>query len=201
MARKATLIFDKLSFSAEFVKVDRKKLYGWSKIVVNDKDKNPCSSASIADCSHILPSKSTTLQGFNEKGEYISRSNLVGVDLDNNLVEKVPSTYDIDTELKHSTLDKYFSLNVKSVYQLNVIENKDGLLNILKDKIVLTFPFNYRADYEADDAFILSSNEHIFVVVGTPASFEFIGIDNKEEEVVELEEEQQSEDEFDFGML
>ena len=165
MARKATLIFDKLSFSAEFVKVDRKKLYGWSKIVVNDKDKNPCSSASIADGSHILPSKSTTLQGFNEKGEYISRSNLVGVDLDNNLVEKVPSTYDIDTELKHSTLDKYFSLNVKSVYQLNVIENKDGLLNILKDKIVLTFPFNYRADYEADDAFILSSNEHIFVVV------------------------------------
>ena len=71
MARKATLIFDKLSFSAEFVKVDRKKLYGWSKIVVNDKDKNPCSSASIADGSHILPSKSTTLQGFNEKGEYI----------------------------------------------------------------------------------------------------------------------------------
>ena len=136
MARKATLIFDKLSFSAEFVKVDRKKLYGWSKIVVNDKDKNPCSSASIADGSHILPSKSTTLQGFNEKGEYISRSNLVGVDLDNNLVEKVPSTYDIDTELKHSTLDKYFSLNVKSVYQLNVVENKEDLLNILKDKTV-----------------------------------------------------------------
>ena len=201
MARKATLIFDKLSFSAEFVKVDRKKLYGWSKIVVNDKDKNPCSSASIADGSHILPSKSTTLQGFNEKGEYISRSNLVGVDLDNNLVEKVPSTYDIDTELKHSTLDKYFSLNVKSVYQLNVVENKEGLLNILKDKIVLTFSFNYRADYEADDAFILSSNEHIFVVVGTPASFEFIGLENKEEEVVELEEEQPTEDEFDFGML
>ena len=47
MARKATLIFDKLSFSVEFVKVDRKKLYGWSKIVVNDKDKNPCSSASL----------------------------------------------------------------------------------------------------------------------------------------------------------
>ena len=141
------------------------------------------------------------LQGFNEKGEYISRSNLVGVDLDNNLVEKVPSTYDIDTELKNSTLDKYFSLNVKSVYQLNVVENKENLLNILKDKIVLTFPFNYRADYEADDAFILSSNGHIFVVVGKPASFEFIGLENKEEEVVELEEEQTTEDEFDFGML
>ena len=145
--------------------------------------------------------RNQTLQGFNEKGEYISRSNLVGVDLDNNLVEKVPSTYDIDTELKHSTLDKYFSLNVKSVYQLNVVENKEDLLNILKDKTVLTFPFNYRADYEADDAFILSSNEHIFVVVGTPASFEFIGLENKEEEVVELEEEQPTEDEFDFGML
>ena len=141
MARKATLIFDKLSFSAEFVKVDRKKLYGWSKIVVNDKDKNPCSSASIADCSHILPSKSTTLQGFNEKGEYISRSNLVGVDLDNNLVEKVPSTYDIDTELKHSTLDKYFSLNVKSVYQLNVIENKDKIINMFDQRFFRMWEF------------------------------------------------------------
>ena len=84
---------------------------------------------------------------------------------------------------------------------MNVVENKEDLLNILKDKTVLTFPFNYRADYEADDAFILSSNEHIFVVVGTPASFEFIGLENREEEVVELEEEQPTEDEFDFGML
>ena len=106
-----------------------------------------------------------------------------------------------EIKINGKTLDKYFSLNVKSVYQLNVVENKDDLLNILKDKTVLTFPFNYRADYEADDAFILSSNEHIFVVVGTPASFEFIGLENKEEEVVELEEEQPTEDEFDFGML
>ena len=49
MARTATLKFDKKSFSTEFVKVDRKKLYGWSKIVVSDKDNGHCSTASIAD--------------------------------------------------------------------------------------------------------------------------------------------------------
>ncbi len=201
MARTATLTFDKLSFSAEFVKVDRKKLYGWSKIVVSDKDSSPCSTASIADGSHILPSKSTTLQGFNESGEYISRSNLIGVDSDNNVVEKVPSTYDVDSNLEISSLDNYLSLNVKSVYQLNIVENKEELLKILNDGTILMFPFNYRADYEADDAFIISSNQNIFAVVGSKANFEFIGLENKEEEIVEIDEEQSDEDEFDFGML
>jgi hypothetical protein len=201
MARTATLKFDKKSFSVEFVKVDRKKLYGWSKIVVSDKDDNPCSTASIADGSHILPSKSTTLQGFNENGESISRSNLVGVDSNNKLLEKVLSTYDIDSKLEISSLDDYLSLNVKSVYQLNVVENKESLSKILNDGTILTFPFNYRADYEADDAFIISSNQHIFAVVGAKATFEFIGLENKEEEIVEIDEEQINEDEFDFGML
>ena len=201
MARTATLKFDKKSFSTEFVKVDRKKLYGWSKIVVSAKDNGPCSTASIADGSHILPSKSTTLQGFNDNGEYISRSNLIGVDSNNEAIEKVPSTYDVDSNLEISSLDDYLSLNVKSVYQLNIVENKEQLLDILNDGTILTFPFNYRADYEADDAFIISSNEHIFAVVGKQASFEFIGLENKEEEIVELKEEQTNEDEFDFGML
>ena len=64
---------------------------------------------------------------------------------------------------------------------------------------MLTFGDN--SNLFSHDAFILSSNGHIFVVVGKPASFEFIGLENKEEEVVELEEEQTTEDEFDFGML
>ena len=162
---------------------------------------HPCSTASIADGSHILPSKSTTLQGFNDNGEYISRSNLIGVDSNNEAIEKVPSTYDVDSNLEISSLDDYLSLNVKSVYQLNIVENKEQLLDILNDGTILTFPFNYRADYEADDAFIISSNEHIFAVVGKQASFEFIGLENKEEEIVELKEEQTNEDEFDFGML
>ena len=132
MARTATLKFDKKSFSTEFVKVDRKKLYGWSKIVVSDKDNGPCSTASIADGSHILPSKSTTLQGFNDNGEYISRSNLIGVDSNNEAIEKVPSTYDVDSKLEISSLDEYLSLNVKSVYQLNIVENKKQLLDISK---------------------------------------------------------------------
>ena len=113
----------------------------------------------------------------------------------------MPSTYDVDSNLEISSLDDYLSLNVKSVYQLNIVENKEQLLDILNDGTILTFPFNYRADYEADDAFIISSNEHIFAVVGKQASFEFIGLENKEEEIVELEEEQTNEDEFDFGML
>ena len=131
MARTANLVLETTTITVEFVKVDRRKLYGWTKLDIVDDNNNICSVASIADGHHILPSKSTTLVGFNEKNEYVSRSTLIGVDTDNKKVEKVPSIYDVPSSLEESTLDDYLSLNVKSVYQLNVSEGKDILLSKL----------------------------------------------------------------------
>ena len=80
MARTANLVLENTTITVEFVKVDRRKLYGWTKLDIVDDNNNICSVASIADGHHILPSKSTTLVGFNEKNEYVSRSTLIGVD-------------------------------------------------------------------------------------------------------------------------
>mgnify|MGYP001375908877 CR=1 FL=1 len=202
MARTANLVLENTTITVEFVKVDRRKLYGWTKLDIVDDNNNICSVASIADGHHILPSKSTTLVGFNEKNEYVSRSTLIGVDTDNKKVEKVPSIYDVPSSLEESTLDDYLSLNVKSVYQLNVSEGKDILLSKLASGNVYSFFFNYRADYEADDAFLIESNGNIFAVIGNKAHIEFIGLENKEEEIVDIVDEGQTEeDEFDFGML
>ncbi len=200
MARMASLKLNDKIFSAGLIKLDRKKIYGWSKIDIFDDSDQGCTLASIADGQYVLPSGSITLAGFNPKGEYIAKSSLIGVDEKGKKVEKVSSIFDEPATLKKSDLDEFLSLNVKSVYQLGMEEGKEELLGLLEGGDIYRFPFNYRADYEADDAFLLTSAGEVFAVVGKQAKLEFIGLENKEEEVPE-EPEVPEEDDFDFGML
>ncbi len=200
MARTATLTMSDKSYSVGLNKLDRKKIYGWSKVDIFDDNDQSCSLASIADGRYVLPSGSITLAGFNPKGEYIAKSSLIGVDEKGKKVEKVSSIFDEPAALTKADLDEYLSLNVKSVYQLAIEEGKEELLGLLEGGDIYRFPFNYRADYEADDAFLLTSAGEVFAVVGKQAKLEFIGLENKEEEVPE-EPEVPEEDDFDFGML
>ena len=99
-------------------------------------------------------------------------------------------------------MDEFLSLNVKSVYQLAIEEGKEELLKLLEDGNIYHFPFNYRADYEADDAYMLTSAGEVFAIVGKKAELEYIGLENKEEEIPEEPEaEAPEEEDFDFGML
>ena len=202
MARQASLKLDDKIFSGGLVKLDRKKIYGWSKVDIFDENDQACSLANISEGQYVLPSGSITLASFNKKGEYVSKSSLVGVDDEGKRVEKVPSIFDEPATLKKTDLDEYLSLNVKSIYQLVVTVGKEELLKLLEGGNIYRFLFNYRADYEADDAFLLASEGEVFAVVGKQANLDFIGMDNKEEEVPDdLESEDLENDDFDFGML
>jgi len=91
MPRTATLTMRDKSYSVGLKKLDRKKIYGWSKVDIFDDNDQSCSLASIADGRYVLPSGSITLAGFNPKGEYIAKSSLIGVDEKGKKVEKVSS--------------------------------------------------------------------------------------------------------------
>ena len=200
MARQAEFIINGTSVMAELKKVDRKKIYGWSTVDVFDENGSICKLASISDGVHVLPSGGSSLIKFNEKGETVSSSDLVGFNQSGEKVEKVPSVYDGKVELKESTIDDYLSLAVKTVYQLNM-EDDTTMLSELKDGKIFSFIFNYRADYEGDDAFIISNGQTAFAVIGKLADLEFVGLNDNETELVELEEDIQEEDELDFAMF
>jgi hypothetical protein len=200
MARQAEFIINGTSVMAELKKVDRKKIYGWSTVDVFDENGSICKLASISDGVHVLPCGGSSLIKFNEKGETVSSSDLVGFNQSGEKVEKVPSVYDGKVELKESTIDDYLSLAVKTVYQLNM-EDDTIMLSELKDGKVFSFIFNYRADYEGDDAFLISNGQTAFAVIGKVADLEFVGLNDNETELVELEEEVQEEDELDFAMF
>ena len=200
MARQAEFIINGTSVMAELKKVDRKKIYGWSTLEIFDENGSKCKLASISDGVHVLPSGSSSLIRFNDKGETVSSSDLVGFNQQGNKVEKIPSVYDGKVGLKESTIDDYLSLAVKTVYQLNM-EDDTTMLSELKDGKIFSFIFNYRADYEGDDAFIISNGQTAFAVIGKLADLEFVGLNDNETELVELEEDIQEEDELDFAMF
>ena len=200
MAKQAEFIINGTSVMAELKKVDRKKIYGWSTLEIFDENGSKCKLASISDGVHVLPSGSSSLIKFNDKGETVSSSDLVGFNQKGEKVEKVPSVYDGKVELKESTIDDYLSLAVKTVYQLNM-EDDTTMLSELKDGKVFSFVFNYRADYEGDDAFLISNGETAFAVIGKIADLEFVGLNDNEKELVVNEEENSEEDELDFAMF
>jgi hypothetical protein len=200
MARTASLLLNKQTFKVGFKKLDRKKIYGWTKTEVFDDQDQLCTLATIADGQYILPSGSIAMASFNDKGEYVSKRSLVGVNEQGEKVDKAPSIFDEPVSLKAVDLDEYLTLNVKSVYQLSIDEGKEIIIELLEKGKIFHFMFNYRSDYEADDAYLISNEGEVFAVVGKKATFNYIGLDNKEEETAD-EPEIIDEDDFDFSML
>lgn len=199
MARKAEFSINGQSIMAELNKLDRKKIYGWSTIEVFDENGSKCKLSGLAEGQHVLPSGSTALVSLNSKGEAISKSTLIGINNEGKKVEKVPSIYDQKVMLREATIDEYLSMAVKSVYQLQIDENKDTLLKELNNGKIYYFVFNYRSDYEGDDAFLISNGNDVFVITGMKSDFEFIGLEDNEQELVP--EETQVEDDLDFAMF
>jgi hypothetical protein len=200
MARKAEFSINGHSVKAELKKIDRKKIYGWSTIDVFDEKGSKCKLAGLAEGQFVMPSGSTALVSLNLKGEAVSKSSLVGVDSAGKKVEKVPSIYDQKVMLREATLDEYLAMAVKSVYQLQIDENKEDLINELNDGKIYYFVFNYRADYEGDDAFLVSNGTDVFAITGMSSELEFIGLEDNEQELV-TEDTEEVEDDMDFAMF
>ena len=200
MARKSEFSINGHSVKAELKKIDRKKIYGWSTIDVFDEKGSKCKLAGLAEGQFVMPSGSTALVSLNLKGEAVSKSLLVGVDSAGKKVEKVPSIYDQKVMLREATLDEYLAMAVKSVYQLQIDENKEDLINELNDGKIYYFVFNYRADYEGDDAFLISNGTEVFAITGMSSELEFIGLEDNEQELV-TDDTAEVENDMDFAMF
>lgn len=200
MARIAKFNFNGSTIQCVLQKVEREDLYGWSKIEVYDEKGGLCKLAGISDGHIIMPSGTTALISLDAKGEEVKRSELIGVDANGKKVKEVLSIYEKEVKLQEASLSDFLDLSVKSVYCLDELE---GSLKAELDKGKLFFfLFNYRTDYEGDDAFILKAGNAYFAIVGKCADFQFIGLEDNEtalaQEIVEPSDEI---DEFDFAMF
>ncbi len=190
-------------YDLEPLKLDRKKLYGWTeKIVLDDKGKE-CNTLSLySNLLMIIPKGGVGLGAIGEDGTWIEKSDMMYVNEDGTPAILVPSSYDGEILLdKTVALEEYLSHNITAVYSLQGEENHPDFVKAIQDnKEIFTFVFNYRADYEGDPAFLIENDGEVFVLVGKKIEFKFIGL----EEAGVLEDEDTAEDEndeFDFSMM
>lgn len=201
MGRKIKFKIDGSMLESEMVKVDRTKLYGSSKRVVLDSNKDACSLSDLYEGSVILPRGSVGQILLDDQGNSVSRSQLIGFSLNGDKVEKVPSLFSVLNECKKVDLDVFLSSSIKSIYQLQIdSEVLDQWKLKFSNDEVYEFVFNYREDYEGDDAFIISKGSEFFIAVGNQNEFEFLNLSNISIEDID-EEEVEIDDELDFSMF
>ena len=171
--RKAEFHFEGKTWMAGLSKLDREDVYGRSELESLDKDGNPCSMATLVDGKHVLPSGSISLVKLGPQGQAVSTSELVGMNQDGEMVSKEPSVYSGPVSLREGHLDDYLAMGVKSVYVLKS-EEANPFRTALDAGKVLQFRFNYREDYESDDAFLVGNGTDSFIVTGQIAELEYL---------------------------
>ena len=203
MARSLNLSFNGKAFPLGIKKVDRKKIYGYTVVDIKDDNGSKCMLATISDDGKYILSKGCIgYTSLNEKNEHITNTSIKMLNKEGEALEKIPSSFDAEEILLEKTsLDDFLKMHIKSVYQLDP-ESDDvdvkELVSILETELVLKFKFNYRADYDEDDAVLLQNDGNLFMVIGQVSPFEFVGLEKViEDDIVDEEDEE----DFDFGML
>ncbi len=190
-------------YDLEPLKLDRKKLYGWTEKIVLDSEDNECNTLSLyPELAMIIPKGGTGLGAIGEDGTWVEKSDMMYINADGTPAVLVPSSYDGEIELTESISHEVFlEHNITSVYSLQGEENHPNFVKAIQDnKGIFTFVFNFRADYEGDPAFLIENEGEVFVLVGKKINFEFIGLD--ESGVLdENDNTEDEEDEFDFSMM
>lgn len=200
MGRKVSFKIEGSLLESEIVKVDRTKLYGTSEKIVYDTNKEECVLSDLYEGSIILPRGSVGQVLVDDNGNSVSRSELVGFNLQGEKVEKVPSIFSIENNCKKVEIDDFISSSIKSIYQLVIDEDQiESWKKYFTNDEVYLFEFNYREDYEGDDAFLISNEDGFFISVGKSNEFEFLELSNVS--VEDTDEDIEIEDDLDFSMF
>ena len=205
MAKPLIFQIGSSEYSLEPLKLDRKKLYGWSEKIALDKNGEVCNTVSLySEESMILPKGSTGLGSLSDDGRWVEKSDMHYVDADGNEAVLVPSSFGIPIVLEDKvSIETFLEHNITAVYSLQGEEDHpDFVKTIQNESKIYTFEFNYRADYEGDPAFVVENDGELFVLVGKKIEFEMIGLaDEGVLDEITDEASQEEEDEFDFSMM
>ena len=198
MAKELTFHLGGNAFAAAPVKLERKKLYGWSSLVATDRDGRICTAAYISpEDSLMIPSGAAKLATVDENGLIAKKSDLVAYDAEGKVLESVPSSFEAPIELTATaTEEQFLDHEWSSVYQIQ----NPALVEAVGDRI-FTFPFSYSGGTSLQDGFLMNCPAGLFLFAGTPV--DFVPVSLAEEAVIDECEEEAVEDidELDFSMI
>jgi hypothetical protein len=206
MAKTLVMNLQSKQYEFEPLKLERKKLYGWSETIALNNEGEQCVTHSLLpEFSMILPTGSTALGNLDEAGNWVTKAQLKHVDQEGEEVALVPSSFSEPVELKDRVpVEVLLEHNITSIYSLQGEEDNPDFVKAIQDEDqIYSFTFNYRTDYEGDPAFIVENEGELFILVGKKVQFEFIALDDTAEldnDSVDTDEQDDSDD-FDFSMM
>ena len=186
-------------YGAAPVKLERKKVYGWTNTVATDRSGEVCGSAYLSpDDALIIPSGGLKQAVIDDEGRWVEKSELTAYGEDGQTVLTVfPSSFDAPIELKKkATTEEFLDNDWEAVYQL---VNADLAAAVGDD--IYKFDFNYRASTNHNDGYLINTPAGLFLFAGDRQEFPLVSL--AEETTIDDTEEPLEEeiDELDFSMF
>lgn len=202
MARALTFALDGVDYTASPVKVDRRKLYGWTQTVALDDAGRECVLASMdGSGTFIIPAGGTGLGVLTPQRQWVDRAQLKAVTSDGGDAPMLASSFDAPVDLtRQVSSDELLDCNITAVYEL---DGGARLAQALGERIVW-FEYAYRAGYTSSEAFVLAADDQAFMLVGYRSNFEFIGltqVEGLDEDDLDADDDDNDSDDIDFSMF
>ena len=190
-------------YSLEPVRLDRKKLYGWTETLALDDQGRTCQLIAIDGTGSLLIPSGGLGQGMvDENGCWVERAELAALDGNDNPVSLMPASFDAPLVLEKTvTIEELLDHYITAIYTMKGEEECPELVKGIAEGPIYTVPFNFRPSHEVSPAFLLERDGEVFLLVGKKAEFEMIslvqsGVLDEDEEPGDGEDE-----ELDLGMM
>lgn len=199
MAKSVVLNFDGVDHNFAPVRVDRAKLYGVRKRIAVDGTGAACTKAALTPDGSMLITSGMTSQGyFAPDGRWVARNEMVGLDIDGQVVETKPSTLGV-AQAVEGPVDPgaVLHLDVESVFALEPEDISSKLVTSMKSGEIYRCAFNYAAGLEIEVAYLVANDEGIFALVGKPVDIAW----SEQGAVFVAESTEDDTDDLDFDQL
>jgi hypothetical protein len=195
------------SFNCGINKVDRAKLYGYTKTEILDDRGRPCKAATLAsDGRTLISAGGLALAYVSPNGLWRDKKDLSAVDMDGKPLTSVTSTFkEVVPLTQASTIENFLDHNIRMAYELTPEgEHKipQALLAELEKGQIYTFPFSYRGGLTPDTAFLMEgADKTVWMLVGKKTDIHFLSYEQARGFTENDEAEEDDDESLDFNMF
>lgn len=204
MARPLVVSFGGRELPLAMEKVERSDLYGYVEIETIDEHGQPCTTATLGpDGQTLIGSGGTAVAYLLPDGAWARHEELRPVSPEGDELQPVPSSFAAPVELAgRSSIEELLDHVIRSVYLMSPEGDWADLQAELAGGAIFSFPFSYRGGLQPERAFLLQSADGgVFMLVGTPARVEYVGLAQLAAPVEEPDEAAEEDDGLDFSMF
>lgn len=198
MAKELRFSLMGTEYAAAPVKLERKKIYGWSDLVATGKDGEVCGTAYLSpDDALLIPSGGYKQGTVDDTGRWVEKSELTACDSEGNELKQYPSSFDAVISLdKTVTEEEFLDNDWEAVYRLDNAE-----LAAAVGDTIYKFGFSYRGGCNHNDGYLINTPGGLFLFAGDKQEFPLVSLADQTV-IDDVEEEVEEEiDDLDFSMF